>query len=114
MTNIAVIDPDQLTNLIREAVNPLFNEVRELITNAPSIKLPVNPPNDSMREDLITRKEAAKLLQVSLVTLSAWTKQGLFPFYRMNRRVYLKKSELLESLKNFKTLNLNDTYLVKK
>ncbi len=50
------------------------------------------------KEDLISRKETTKLLQVSFATLNEWTRKGQIPFYRMNRRVYFKKSEVLNSL----------------
>ncbi len=45
--------------------------------------------------NLINRKEVAKLLQISLVTLTDWTKRGL-PFHKQRGRVYFIKSEVLE------------------
>ena len=45
-------------------------------------------------QDLISRKEAAKMLQISLVTLHYWMKKGL-PFYKQRGRVYFVKQEVL-------------------
>ena len=44
--------------------------------------------------DLLGRKEVAKLLQVSLVTLTDWMKRGL-PYHKQRGRVYYIKSEVL-------------------
>lgn len=46
-------------------------------------------------EELLTRKQAAEFLNVTLVTLHEWTKLGLVKSGRIGRRVYYKKSELL-------------------
>ncbi len=46
----------------------------------------------------LSRKEAAKLLGITLATLNAWTKQDRITAYRMGTRVYYKKEELISSL----------------
>lgn len=48
--------------------------------------------------ELLTRKEAAKLLSISLPTLSDWTKTGKIIGYRIASRVRYKKHELERSL----------------
>lgn len=48
--------------------------------------------------ELLTRKETAKLLRVSLPTLHDWTKRGIIKGYRIEGKVYYKKSEIEESL----------------
>lgn len=47
------------------------------------------------QDDFINRKEVAKLLQISLVTLTDWMKRGL-PFHKQRGRVYFIKSEVLD------------------
>lgn len=47
---------------------------------------------------LINRKEVARLLQISLVTLTDWMKRGL-PFHKQRGRVYFVKSEVLEYIR---------------
>ena len=46
-------------------------------------------------EDFLTRKEVAKLLSVSNVTLSKWQKNGTLKFHRFGTRIRFKKSEIL-------------------
>jgi hypothetical protein len=45
--------------------------------------------------ELISRKDVANLLRVSLVTLTDWMKRGL-PYHKQRGRVYFIKSEVLE------------------
>jgi excisionase family DNA binding protein len=50
-------------------------------------------------EILLTRQETAELLSISLVTLWKYTKNNLFPAYRIGSKVRYKKSEVLLALK---------------
>lgn len=61
--------------------------------------------SDSLREnqfsnssvydaDYLTRIETAKLLRVTLPTLSDWTKRGILNSYRMGSRIRYKRSEV--------------------
>jgi len=54
--------------------------------------------------ELITRKETATILGVSLVTLNEWTKSGVIPCYRINTRIRFKKHEILDAVNNCKTI----------
>jgi len=53
------------------------------------------PPED----ELLTAKQTAQLLGVSLVSLHKWKKQGLVKFYRYGSRIRFKKSEILQTQK---------------
>lgn len=55
--------------------------------------------DDESADDFIDRKEAAKLLKVSLVTLTDWMKRGL-PFHKQRGRVYFIKSEVVQYIKD--------------
>lgn len=57
----------------------------------------LNPPPPQQFE-LLTRKEAAKLLGISLPTLLDWTKTGKVQGYRIASRVRYKRTELENSL----------------
>jgi excisionase family DNA binding protein len=50
-------------------------------------------------EILMTREATAELLSISLVTLWKYSRDGLFPAYRIGSRVRYKKSEVLLALK---------------
>ncbi|SRX73353.1 helix-turn-helix domain-containing protein [Aequorivita antarctica] len=48
--------------------------------------------------ELLSRKETAKFLNITLVTLHNWTKSKLIKPYYKGRRVYYKKCEIVASL----------------
>ena len=50
---------------------------------------------------ILTRKEAADFLSVSLTTLKAWTDQQLLIAYKLGGRVYYKEKEIIKALKAF-------------
>lgn len=64
----------------------------------------LNQPNESPKNNVLTRKQAAALLNITLSTLNSWTKQGTIVSYRNGSRIYYKADELIASLekRNFK------------
>jgi excisionase family DNA binding protein len=50
---------------------------------------------------ILTRKEAADFLSVSLTTLKTWTDQQLLTAYKLGGRVYYKEKEIIKALKAF-------------
>lgn len=50
------------------------------------------------REGLLTRKEAAHFLALSLPTLRLYTRTGRLKAYRIGRRILYRRSELLSCL----------------
>jgi excisionase family DNA binding protein len=70
---------EKLTEAILEFIKPhLVREVVEVKQN----------------DDYITRKEAATQLNLTLPTLSQYTKKGLLTSYKIGARVLYKKSEI--------------------
>jgi hypothetical protein len=59
--------------------------------------------NSTPTTELLTRKEASKLLGVSLPTLLDWTNSGKIIGYRIASRVRYKRSELENSLSRIKS-----------
>lgn len=55
-------------------------------------------------EILLTRKEAAGMLKISLVSLNDWTRRGLVQSYSIGGRVYYKANELEASLHKTQTV----------
>lgn len=49
-------------------------------------------------EVLLNRKEAARILRVSLVTLTDWMKRGL-PYHKQRGRIYFVECEIMEYIK---------------
>lgn len=91
MIQLINVSTAELVNLITEKVKEQFHEV----INAPSEKN--NQINDS---EFLTRKETAKLFNVSLATLHDWNNNKTIKPYKMGNRTYYKRSELLETLFN--------------
>jgi excisionase family DNA binding protein len=59
--------------------------------------------NDSQPEssaELMTIEETQAYLNVSKVTIHKWKKKKMIQSYRIGRKIYFKKHELLESLKS--------------
>lgn len=82
---------EQLKTEISEAVKKEF---------APFLNS-INPPKQETV--LLTRKEAAKLLGVSLPTILDWTKTGKITGYRIASRIRYKRAEIENSLSQIKT-----------
>lgn len=54
--------------------------------------------------ELMTRKEVQRLLKVSGVTLSKFTKTGRLTFYRVGKRLLFDRKEILNEIRKAKTL----------
>jgi excisionase family DNA binding protein len=57
--------------------------------------------NEQKEDDLLNRKEIAKFLRISLVTLNDWVNRGL-PSHKQRGRVYFDKTEVKEYIKTNK------------
>jgi hypothetical protein len=84
------ITPDELKNLISEAVKQTMYEICQS-------KPIASKPEDN---DYITRIEASTFLKVSLVTIHDWSKKGLLKHYKLGNRTYYKKSEIIQKINN--------------
>ena len=56
-------------------------------------------PVEKYEEDLLTRKQAADFLNCNLVTLWRYTREGRIPYYRAGRKMFFKRSEILDSIR---------------
>lgn len=56
-------------------------------------------------EELLTRKETAEILGISLPTLHEWTISGKIPAYRIGSRVRYKRGEIEQSLNKIRSLS---------
>jgi excisionase family DNA binding protein len=73
------LTPDELDARLRAAVK---SEISQLQT--------------FQKDKLLTRHEAAEMLNVTLPTLRAWQKSGQLKAVRIGNRVYFKESSLLQ------------------
>ena len=63
-----------------------------------AIKQFINPPV-SQDKDLKSRKETARILNISLPTLHLFTKEGIIRAYRIRNRVLYKQQDIENALK---------------
>ena len=79
---------DDFKKWIKEAVKESFSETGII-------------QRENKEEPLLNRKEIARLLHISLVTLTDWMKRGL-PSHKQRGRVYFLRSEVMEYIKENK------------
>ena len=89
---LSTYSPEEITGIIH-------NAVREAVKNS----LPASP-NTTPSEKLLTRKETAYKIKISLVTLNDWTKRGMIQSYLIGGRVLYKDSEIEGSLHKVRTV----------
>ena len=77
---------EQLVNLISENVKAQLVELKKELLNKEA------------SDELLTRDETCKLLQIDSSTLWHWTNKGKVKAYGIANRRYYKRSELMESL----------------
>lgn len=83
--------PD-LTLMSKDDLREVVREVLENVLKSAAPKSAATPHNP-----LLTRTEAAAILNVSLVTLNAWEREKLIPMpKRVGKRVYFLRQELLD------------------
>ena len=79
------INTADLTKLIKDGVKSQLEDFKETLNTH-------NP------DELLTRDQTCKFLQIDSSTLWAWTNKGKVKAYGIGNRRYYKKAELLESL----------------
>ncbi|WP_461449801.1 helix-turn-helix domain-containing protein [Mucilaginibacter sp.] len=50
-------------------------------------------------DGFLTRAETLKFLKISSPTLQRYQKSGLLPYHKVGRKVYFKKTDLVEATK---------------
>lgn len=78
-------------------VNAIKDGVQEVLNKESS-----NSSKTEREEDLLNIEDVQKIFRVSKVTIHKWKKAGLLPYYKVNRKLYFKKSEVIDSLQNKK------------
>ena len=87
--NFIQTTPTELANLIAQAVR------QELKMLNRQVEKPSEPT-----KDLMTRKEVAKLFDISLVTIHEWCKSDILKPYKVGKPTYFKRVEVMEALSN--------------
>jgi excisionase family DNA binding protein len=85
ITQVHGITPQQLKESILSDVR---TELKEIVLNF----------QPQLQPEYLTRKEVAKILKVSLVTLTDWNKKGVLKPYRLGNLIRYKRVELDQAL----------------
>jgi DNA-directed RNA polymerase specialized sigma24 family protein len=72
--------------------------IKEAVKECLEESLTKAKPLNSIEGELMSRKEIANKLKISLVTLNSWVNRGL-PSYKQRGRVYFIYSEVMEHIK---------------
>ena len=83
------VSPERLTELIKDGVKSSLKDFKETL-------------NAHNPDELLTREQTCKFLQIDSSTLWAWTNKGKVIAYGIGNRRYYKKAELLNSLQQLK------------
>ncbi|MFY0653881.1 MAG: helix-turn-helix domain-containing protein [Cyclobacteriaceae bacterium] len=78
------LDLDEFQAVIRKIVNEEVSRIERSL---------------EVKQEYLTRKEAAELLSISLPTLHDWCKKKILISYRIGNRVYFKREELGKCMK---------------
>lgn len=79
---VLITDTD-LSDLIKSAVNSALKEHQA-----------ISKPDNT----LLTQTQACELLKISVPTLIQWKVKGLLPFSQINRKIYFRKSDVLNAI----------------
>ncbi|GEM_PF-325298 len=80
-----------IKDAIREELQPFISKIRGFS----------DTERNGLPERLLTKREMADELDISLVSLTEWMKNGRIPYMRMGKRVYFRKREVLESMEGY-------------
>lgn len=80
--------------LLSLSIDELKDIIKECLSETLAEKLLKKEPP----EELLSRKEVAELLMISLPTLHKKQRDGKIPYYRLGTRVLFKKSEVMKTL----------------
>jgi hypothetical protein len=83
------VSPERLIELIKDGVKSQLEDFKKEIST-------YNP------DELLTREQTCKFLQIDSSTLWAWTNKSKVIAYGIGNRRYYKKAELLNSLQQLK------------
>jgi excisionase family DNA binding protein len=93
--NLVHVTLEDMANTLREIVASELQKIKNLI--------PETPKDET--DKVLTREEVCKLLGVSFTTLFNWNNEGILKNYKVGRRVYYKKSDVMAILSPLKAVS---------
>ena len=80
-----------------------LSDIKKVIEEALENKLNGFSVPKKTELSLLTRKDTAKFLRISLPTLHEWTKNGIVKAHRIGNRVLYKQEEVTQALHQIQT-----------
>lgn len=85
--------------LTGDVYEQLIEDVRAVVRH--ELQSASSPPPASLADEaLLTIREAAALLDVTVQTAHDWKRRGLLKYYKMGSRTYFKRAEVLAALQS--------------
>lgn len=84
-----------LTNYQRQDLEELIMDSLKWVLNDRS---KADSQTEQVKEEILSIEDVQKIFNVSKVTIHKWKKKGILPYYKMNRKLYFKRSEILGSM----------------
>lgn len=75
-----------------------LSDIRKVVEEVLERKLNSFVPQEKEKLNLLSRKDTAELLCISLPTLHDWTKNGIVKAHRIGNRILYKLNEVNEAL----------------
>ncbi len=93
---------NEVTGILIQGINA--NEFLRMFTALETAVNNINQPKPAPKPEttLLTRKEVAQILKVSLVTLHHWSKKGLLTPHRIGNKIRFNKAEVLKRFNEVK------------
>jgi len=76
-------------------LDQLLEAMRPMIRHELAHAQPIAPASTASSDDLLTVKQAAELLDVSVATIHEWKRRAVLPFRKIGGRAYLSKVDVL-------------------
>lgn len=80
-----------------------LSDIKKVVEEVLKNQLASLAPQTEKKVTLLTRKDTAKFLRVSLPTLHDWTKTGIVKAHRIGNRILYKLDEVTLSLQEIQT-----------
>lgn len=82
-------------------IDEFYSQIKDCVKQEIKLALEEREEKSSTSDcTLLTRKETASRLGISLVTLHDWCNKGIVPYYRINTRIRFKLEEIDELVSN--------------
>lgn len=77
---------------------------RKILLKLDNIESSLNKLLPNKENERLSVEEVANELSVAKLTVYNWIKKGMLPADKIGRKFYIKRSELIKALKQYKTL----------